>query len=150
MAEFPNRHQIPLLRSFDDLEAQPWDATERYSCSKLLGHLFSAKMFAYADPAEDVIVNLVDPGFCRGTALHRDAHGILAAAMSFAKMLTGRPLEEGASTYVDAAVVKGKETHGCFVMDWKIRPYVFPTSGRLRDLWNSMATSGIERFKVTC
>jgi hypothetical protein len=31
-------------------------------------------------------------------------------------------VEVGSSTYVDAAVVKGKESHGCYVMDWKILP----------------------------
>lgn len=121
MAKFPNRHQIPLLKSFDNLEIQPWDPSDRYPCSKLVGQLFFTKLFVYVDP-KDVIVNMVDPGFCKGTALHRTTHGIVAAAFSLAKTLMGRSLEMGASTYVDAAVVKGEETHGCYVMDWEVRP----------------------------
>ena len=28
----------------------------------------------------------------------------------------------GASCYVDAVVSKGKESHGCFLMSWKVHP----------------------------
>lgn len=120
-AEFPNRSCVPLLKSFDDVTIQPWDANERYSCSKLLGHLFFVKMAAYINP-DDVIVNIVDPGFCKGSDLHRNAYGLVGIALSVAKALTGRTLEVGASTYLDAAVIKGKEAHGSYVMDWDIRP----------------------------
>lgn len=122
-AKFANRAQVPLLRSFDDTQITPWDATERYTTSKLLGHLFLTRLVGYVD-ADDVIVNIVDPGFCKGTGLHRDAHGVVGAVLSLAKTATGRTLEEGSSTYVDAAVVKGKESHGCFVMDWAVKPCV--------------------------
>jgi hypothetical protein len=38
------------------------------------------------------------------------------------KSLLGRTLEVGASTYVDAAVVKGKESHGSYIADWEVKP----------------------------
>ena len=72
--------------------------------------------------ADEVIVNIVDPGLCKGTDLHREAGGMLSRAISAGKTIMARPLDDGAWTYVDAAVVKGKESHGCFVMDWEIRP----------------------------
>lgn len=118
---FPNRGEVPLLGSFDDTGVVPWDPMERYSVSKLLGQLLMTRLADLIDP-KDVIFNLVDPGYCKGSDLHRDATGLLATAASVSKALTGRALEDGASTYIDAAVVKGEETHGSFVMDWTIRP----------------------------
>lgn len=123
-ARLPNCARAPLLASFDDQDDEGrlrWDPNERYAASKLLGHLFLARLATHLDP-DDVVVNLVDPGFCKGSELHRDARGAVAMLLRVAKVLSARTLEVGASTYVDAAVVKGKETHGCFVMDWKIRP----------------------------
>lgn len=121
-AKLPNRGKRPFLGSFDDLAVQPWDATERYFASKVLGMLLFVRLWEYLPAAEEVVVNMVDPGFCKGTELHREVTGIVGGVMSAAKALTGRSLEDGAWTYVDAAVVKGKESHGCFVMDWEIKP----------------------------
>jgi NAD(P)-dependent dehydrogenase (short-subunit alcohol dehydrogenase family) len=120
-AKLPNRDKRPFLASFDDVAIQSWDPSERYFASKTLGQLFFARMLKYLDP-NDVIVNLVDPGLCKGSELHRTAEGAIAVFMSVSKALTGRTLDEGAWTYVDAAVVKGKESHGCFCADWQIRP----------------------------
>jgi NAD(P)-dependent dehydrogenase (short-subunit alcohol dehydrogenase family) len=118
-AKFPNRNEVPLLKSFDN-EAV-WDPNERYGCSKLLAHYFMAKFANYVNP-KNVIVNLVDPGLCKGSGLFRNVTGIQSIIWAIVKSATGRTLEVGSSAYVDAAVVKGKETHGCFVMDWQIRP----------------------------
>ncbi|KAK4120925.1 NAD(P)-binding protein [Parathielavia appendiculata] len=122
-AKLPNRHKRPFLASFDDLAVQPWDAMERYFSTKILGMLFMVKLLDYLPSADELVMNLVDPGFCKGTELHREGKGLLGAVMSMAKSLTGRELEDGAWTYVDAAVVQGKESHGCFIMDWDIRPF---------------------------
>jgi NAD(P)-dependent dehydrogenase (short-subunit alcohol dehydrogenase family) len=121
-AKLATRHKRPLLASFDNLEAQPFDAMEWYFDTKILGMLFTVRLLDYLPPAEEVVVNLVDPGFCKGSELHREGKGLLAAALAVGKTLTARTLEDGAWTYVDAAVVQGKESHGCFVMDWEIRP----------------------------
>jgi NAD(P)-dependent dehydrogenase (short-subunit alcohol dehydrogenase family) len=120
-AKFKNRNAKPLLASFDSTNAIPWDPIEWYPCSKLLGHLFLVRFVDYVN-ADDVIVNIVDPGYCKGSQLHREATGVVGALVSFSKTLTARSLEVGASTYIDAAVVKGKESHGCWLMDWKIKP----------------------------
>jgi NAD(P)-dependent dehydrogenase (short-subunit alcohol dehydrogenase family) len=120
-AQFPNRQQSPLLSSFDDLKITPFDQGERYSTSKLLAHMFLYKLVDYVS-ADDVIVNLVDPGFVKGTELHRQATGITSAVIAGLKAATARNMKDGVSTYLDATVVKGKECHGCFLMDWQIRP----------------------------
>lgn len=120
-AKFANRTKVPILASFDDLKVHPFSWAERYATSKLLGHPFLVKLVDYVD-ADDVIVNTVDPGFCKGTGLHRETSGITSALFSLGKSLSGRTLECGASTYMDAAVVKGKESHGSFIMDWVTKP----------------------------
>jgi NAD(P)-dependent dehydrogenase (short-subunit alcohol dehydrogenase family) len=122
-AAFPNRYDIPLLASFDKkppsgkVELSP----ERYWVSKLLGHLFLAQL-ARKVPVEKVVVNIVEPGLCKGSQLNRETSGVAGAIMWIMKSLLGRTLEEGASTYVDAVVVKGKESHGSYIADWEVRP----------------------------
>lgn len=120
-AKFPNRDRRPLLASFDDPKVTPWDPTERYFSSKMLGHLFFVRMLEYLS-ADDVIVNLVEPGMCKGSELHREATGGRGVILNAYKALTGRKPEDGAWMYLDAAVVKGKESHGCFCMDWDLHP----------------------------
>ncbi|CZR59937.1 related to short-chain dehydrogenase/reductase family protein, putative [Phialocephala subalpina] len=137
-AKFPNRHEISLLKSFDDKST--WNANEQYPCSKLLLHYFMVKLINYVD-SKDVIVNCVDPGLVKGTSLSRDVKVALSVVYSVVKSLIGRLLDAGSSTYVDAAVVKGKESHGCFVMDWKIAPFALllyaPDSYTVREqLWH--------------
>ena len=115
--KFKNRNQQPLLAAFDDQKITPWDPIELYPSSKFLGILFLIKLVDFVH-ADDVVVNVVDPGYCKGSQLHREATGIVGGIVSFSKTLTARPLEVGSSTYVDAAVLKGKESHGCFILDW--------------------------------
>jgi NAD(P)-dependent dehydrogenase (short-subunit alcohol dehydrogenase family) len=122
-AQFKNKDKRPFLASFDDSHAFPWNAPERYFTSKALGHLFFARLLEYLNP-DDTIVNLVEPGMCKGSSLHRDVKGAASIFIESFKKLMGRAPELGAWTYVDAAVVKGAESHGCFLMDWEIHPYV--------------------------
>lgn len=140
-AKLPNRDKRPFLASYDDEKA--WDGVETYSASKLLAHFFLIRLLDHlpADFSDEVIVNLVDPGFCKGTGLHTDVHGIASVFMETAKSLTGRALEDGAWTYVDGAVIQGKESHGCFIMDFEIRPFApiiyEPNVDKLMDvLWD--------------
>ncbi len=124
-AKLPNRDKRPLLGSFDDLSIQKWDPAERYWSSKMLGHLFFPRLIKYLNP-DDVIVNLVDPGYCKGTDLMRSATGAVGMISNMSQALLGRTPEDGAWTYVDAAIVQGKESHGCFCADWEIQPSVLP------------------------
>lgn len=75
--------------------------------------------------ADDVIVNLVCPGLVRGTGLQRDWPKPVLWMAKAVTSIPARSVEVGASTYVDAVAMKGKESHGSFLMSWKVAPYVF-------------------------
>ncbi|KAF2498480.1 NAD(P)-binding protein [Lophium mytilinum] len=111
----------PVLPVLDD-ESRPWSAFERYAVSKLLGHLFIINLERYVS-ADEVVVNLADPGLVSGTDLQSGAPLLWATFFYCLKAAMGRTLPVGASTYVDAAVVKGKESHGCYLADWSISPF---------------------------
>lgn len=118
-AKFPNRNEVPLLPSFDD--PKYFDVIDRYNSSKVLAHMFVWKLVDYVS-GDDVIVNLTDPGFVKGTGLTRDAKGGQKVAAALFGAITGRTTKDGASTYLDALVNKGPESHGCFIMSWQIHP----------------------------
>lgn len=118
-AKFPNRNANPLLPSFDD--AKTYDPQEQYHTSKMLAHMFLWKLVDFVS-AERVIVNLADPAWCRGTDLARDAGAMMKVGVKAFGALTGRSQRVGASCFIDAVVNKGKESHGCFLMSWKIHP----------------------------
>jgi NAD(P)-dependent dehydrogenase (short-subunit alcohol dehydrogenase family) len=124
LCKFPNRNQRPLLPSFDDTKITPWDPQERYGVSKLLCQLFLVKLADHVD-SDDVIINMVDPGLTKGTALGRDAKGALWIASKTFFTVAGRPVGRGAATYVDALMGHGKESHGCFLMNNEVSPYVY-------------------------
>ncbi|KEF57425.1 uncharacterized protein A1O9_05342 [Exophiala aquamarina CBS 119918] len=119
-AKFVNKTEVPLLPSFDDKKY--FDVRDIYSTSKLLGQLFVWKLTDLVS-ADDVVVNLVEPGFVKGTNLHRDASVAGQVLMGAFKAATARTVEVGASTYLDASIVKGKESHGCILMNWEVAPY---------------------------
>jgi NAD(P)-dependent dehydrogenase (short-subunit alcohol dehydrogenase family) len=118
-AKFSNKNAEPLLPSFD--VPKNFDAADTYNISKLLLHMFLWKLVEYVS-ADDVVVNVIDPGFVTGTSLSRDVSVVVGALMSGFKAVAARSLKIGASTYVDGAVVKGPESHGCFLMSWEIKP----------------------------
>lgn len=123
LCKFPNKSKRPILPSFDDTAVTPWSARERYGVSKLLCQLFVVKLAENVNP-EDVIINMVDPGLTKGTGLSRDATGLTAVAATIFLSTAGRSVDRGAATYVDAVLGHGKESHGCFLMNCKIAPYV--------------------------
>lgn len=108
-----------ILSSFDDPEK--FSNTTWYNTSKALMHLFLWKLEEVV-PADSAIVNVVDPGYVKGTQSVSKMPKITALmAKSFAAV-TGRTVEVGASTYVDAVAVKGKESHCCFITSWRVHP----------------------------
>jgi NAD(P)-dependent dehydrogenase (short-subunit alcohol dehydrogenase family) len=121
-AKFPNKAANPLLPSFDD--PKEFDQQETYNTSKLMAHMFLWNLVDYVS-ADDVIVNLADPAWVKGTELVHDAKGVVKLAMKAFGTL-GRTVTVGASCFVDAAVNHGKESHGCFLMSWAIHPYGRP------------------------
>ncbi|KAJ4259852.1 hypothetical protein NW757_001801 [Fusarium falciforme] len=120
MVKVPDPKDEPALAWYDD--ESKFSPTSTYWYSKALAHFWILKLAERVNP-DDVIVNLVDPGLVRSTDLQRNANVIVRTIAWFAKWIIARSLEQGASTFVDAAIVKGKETHGSYVMDWKIFHY---------------------------
>lgn len=118
IAAFPNRNERPLLTSFDD--PQQFDREQIYNTSKLLAHMFLWKLTEYVS-ADDVIVNLADPAWVKGTDFTRDVKGFARVGLKVFEY-AGRTPRVGASCFVDALLNKGKESHGCFLMSWKIHP----------------------------
>ena len=72
--------------------------------------------------ADDVIINTVEPGLTSDTGLHRDYQGLGKMAMGVMKRLTSKTPEQAAWTYIDAVAVKGKESHGGYLMFWEVYP----------------------------
>lgn len=119
--KFSNSQQSPLLKSFDNVKTAPAPGIETYGASKMLGQMFLYKLVDYI-AAEDVVVNLVDPGMTKGTGLNRDLPKIVAVSAAPVLSAISRKVSDGASAYLDGTLVKGKGSHGCFIMDWEIRP----------------------------
>lgn len=109
----------PIFPQFDE----PYDVTKWYSREKLLLMIFMRKMAGLVDP-DDVIINCVCPGLVGNTEIWRSLNTDVFLRCIFAMyfVLFGRSLQEGASTYVHAVVVTGKETHAKFLSDWGVRP----------------------------
>ena len=121
IAKFHNRDQRLLLSSFDDITITPWDPTEAYGVSKLLGELCLVELSERVS-SDDVIINMLEPGAIKGTGLSRDIGGMMLIAIKLMHAVAGRPVEQGAVTYVDALLGHGKEAHGCFPMNCEITP----------------------------
>ncbi|KAK4210259.1 retinol dehydrogenase 13 [Rhypophila decipiens] len=114
-----------LLPIFPDDPAN-FDRGETYRVSKLLAHLFIWTFVDYVS-ADDVVINLADPAFVRGTDFARDLESSRGAKLAFSLFaLVGgarSPPQVGTSCYIEALVNQGKESHGCFLMSWKVHPY---------------------------
>jgi NAD(P)-dependent dehydrogenase (short-subunit alcohol dehydrogenase family) len=119
-ASFPNRSKRPLLSSFDDTSITPWDPVERYSTSKLLLQMFLTRLVEGV-PAEVVTINMVEPGLTK-TNLFRKSRGLVGAMFDIMAFTSARTVEAGALTYIDAAVVKGTESHGSLLVNCRIAP----------------------------
>ncbi|KAI0442719.1 retinol dehydrogenase 12 [Xylaria telfairii] len=115
--------QGPILTQLDKAEA--YVPFSWYQKSKLLHYFFVSKL-AEEVSSSDVVVNMANPGLCAGTAFGQDIDNVAIITrllLNTFKAINARSVETGASTYVDAAVVKGEESHGSCVSEWAIRPY---------------------------
>ncbi|KAK7955661.1 uncharacterized protein PG986_004883 [Apiospora aurea] len=123
-AKFPNRVQRPLLPSFDGItDDSPWDPNDRYAVSKLLCQLTLERVAARYVDARDVVVVMLEPGWVRGTGLFRALPAVPRYIVRGLLWACGRPLEQGAATYFDAAVRQGEGSHGSYVMNCRVAPY---------------------------
>ncbi|KAF4499908.1 short-chain dehydrogenase reductase family [Fusarium agapanthi] len=93
-----------------------------YARSKLLLTFFLSKLAEFIDP-DHVLLNVVNPGTTRGTAFLREFSPILARLAGALQYIFARPVDIAATTYLDACLLHGIESHGSFISDWNIKPY---------------------------
>ncbi|KAJ4358210.1 uncharacterized protein N0V89_002790 [Didymosphaeria variabile] len=75
-------------------------------------------------PSSEVTINNFCPGFSAYTALGREVpKGAPRILMGIMQAVLGRTAEQGAWTYIDAAAIKGEESHGSFVFGWDMFPF---------------------------
>lgn len=120
-----------------------FDKGDRYYTSKLLLLFFFREVCNRLPTGNDVVVNLVNPGFCYGSELHRTLEGPVGKVFGGLKRAIGRPTPVGARTLVHGAVAAGNESHGCYLSDEKIAPFVdFAETKKGAELqsqmWNEM------------
>lgn len=145
-AAFKEKKSDPIFPAFDNEKG--WAQPERYYVSKLLPE-FWVKEAAKRIDANKVILNIVNPGFCYGSALHRGVPGMLSCIFEGFKRAIGRTCEVGARPIVNAAVVAGKESHGQYCSDChvdKMAPIV--NDQKLTDRIYNEYEQEFEPFKV--
>ncbi|OTA89002.1 hypothetical protein M434DRAFT_115200 [Hypoxylon sp. CO27-5] len=86
---------------------------DRYNASKLLNVLWMCELSAKA--GNDVIINAVNPGFCRSTLHRSDSSG-----SSFANMIGWTP-EQGGHCLTDAATLHDKDGHGAYLSEQAVK-----------------------------
>lgn len=113
-------HARPILAQFD---VDKYEPTRWYAREKLLHMIFVRRLAALVDPNQ-VIINTACPGLMGETEIWRtlNTSAVLRYLFSAYFAFFGRSLAEGASTYVHAVVVAGRESHGGFLSDWGVRP----------------------------
>lgn len=112
-------HQKPILSQFDE----EYDVTKWYAREKLLQMIFVRRLAALVS-SDEVIISTVCPGLVGETEIWRTLNSSTAMRYMISAYcaLFGRSLGEGASTYVHAVVVAGRESHGGFLSEWGVRP----------------------------
>lgn len=111
----------PVMRQFDT--PQGYDQFLWYGRSKLLLTFFYAKLAEFVDP-DEVLINMVNPGTTKGTSFFREFSTFSGMIVGILQFLFAREVDVGATTYLDAAVARGKGSHGSFLSDWTLKPYV--------------------------
>ncbi|ETS75466.1 hypothetical protein PFICI_12410 [Pestalotiopsis fici W106-1] len=118
--EFVPRLTGPVLAQYDSAENFrffPW-----YSGSKILLMCFVSRLARCVD-ANDVLINVSNPGLVKNTDLARNGSIMVRTVMGIYQFFLGKSVESGASVYLEAALGQGPDSHGGFVSEWTIRPY---------------------------
>ncbi|OQE13093.1 hypothetical protein PENFLA_c054G01465 [Penicillium flavigenum] len=103
-AQVSTEQGIPLIDVLDD--KSHFDMGDRYYTSKLLYQLFFLELFGKRSSAKrstGTILNLVNPGFCYGSELHRTAEGAFEKVLGGMKRVIGRSVSMGARTLVHSS-----------------------------------------------
>ncbi|KAL4957406.1 hypothetical protein BDW69DRAFT_156247 [Aspergillus filifer] len=118
-----NQH-TSLLSSLND--EKNFVGTDRYYTSKLLQQLFFLELVSRRSKeakGKGPILNLVNPGFCYGSGLHRGAPSIVGNILGGVKRVVGRSAAVGARTLVHAATCAGVKSDGMYLSDCRVAPF---------------------------
>ncbi|KAM0228382.1 hypothetical protein ACHAP5_011955 [Fusarium lateritium] len=100
-----------------------FDSWEAYKTTKLLLLMFSYELSKRVS-SEEVIINMFNPGACRGTQFGAVERSMMQEAVLYIPfLLLGRTATVGARQYVDAVAVQDPESHGSFVSEGKTKPF---------------------------
>ncbi|KAF9771641.1 hypothetical protein IL306_010697 [Fusarium sp. DS 682] len=130
----------PILEQLD--KDQGYNQFVWYGRSKLLLTFFISKLAESVNPNK-VLLNMVNPGTTRGTAFLREFSPLMGTLASMLQFIFARPVDVAATTYLDACLIRGKESHGSFISDWTIKPFPMiwysPSGKELSErLWDEM------------
>lgn len=124
IAEFSERNEATLIPSFDKQDG--WNASaakRRYDTTKAMVLMLVYRL-SKITKAESTVINVVDPTFTPGTGFFRHLPFLMKVFAWPLATLLGTSVHEAAWGYIDAAVARGQESHGSFLSDWEINPYV--------------------------
>jgi NAD(P)-dependent dehydrogenase (short-subunit alcohol dehydrogenase family) len=124
VAKFVERGQVQLISSLD--KSEHWTssvAKQRYDDSKGMVLMLTHKLSLLVNQ-ENPIVNVVDPTFTPGTGFFRKIPLLMRVVLWPLVTLLGTSVNNAAWRYFDGAATRGKESHGSFLSDWEISPYV--------------------------
>jgi NAD(P)-dependent dehydrogenase (short-subunit alcohol dehydrogenase family) len=108
-----------ILQQFVNPKA--FDRVPWYAKTKLFLIFFVSRLAELVNP-DDVIINVSNPGMTKGTAFLSKFPYVVVKFFEVLQFLVGRSAAVGASNYLDAVVVQGKESHGGFTSEWSIKP----------------------------
>ncbi|KAI5457031.1 hypothetical protein BGZ63DRAFT_428463 [Mariannaea sp. PMI_226] len=104
-------------------DASKFSPMDSYKVSKLLLLMFLEELRVRV-PAEEVIINVPNPGACRGTEFASDNPSkIQRSLFHLLGYIIGRSVTTGARQYVDSVTTKGVESHGCFLSEGRAKPF---------------------------
>ncbi|KAF1978688.1 NAD(P)-binding protein, partial [Bimuria novae-zelandiae CBS 107.79] len=118
MAKFPER-KLPagqVLAALND--SNKYNNQNRYPTTNLISLLWT-KELAKRAAGKGVVINAPNPGFTK-SGLLRDAQVVVKYLAKGVWALLGRSPEDAARCILDATIVKGEESHGCYMCVAKI------------------------------
>ncbi len=126
-----------------------YDKYTRYLDTKLLLLLF-ARQLAAQTPSSTCTISSVHPGFI-STRLFRDANAMNWISQFWPiRRLISRTVEQGARVMVNAAVVKGEESHGKYMSESKVREESsFVRSEEGKKMQEQIWTETVEALKAS-
>ncbi|KAI9700903.1 MAG: hypothetical protein M1820_006664 [Bogoriella megaspora] len=120
MAKFPEKSlpQGEILAALND--SKRYVQQDRYPTTKVISMLWM-KELARRIQGEQIVINQPNPGFCK-TDLMRHAKGMTGFMVKVFTALVARSAQDGARCILDSAVIKGSESHGCYVSETVVKP----------------------------